>query len=187
MRHRKHTFKINRTASHRRAMLANMACALIAEGQIRTTLVRAKELRRVVERMITLGKRGSLHARRQAIAFLRDPAVTRTLFAEIAPRFGDRAGGYTRIIKLGKRIGDAAEMCIIEILNEPVTPKDKAPQAQKETGAAAQGTPAQAAIEEAASEEAAPGEEAVAEEAAADETEAKDEEPPAEEEKAKAE
>lgn len=130
MRHRKQTFKINRTSSHRRAMMANMACSLIMEGQVKTTVVRAKQLRRVVERMITLGKRGSLHARRQAIAYLRHPAVARYLFEEVSPTFADRQGGYTRILKTGARRGDAAEMCIVEILNEPVTAKKKAPASQ---------------------------------------------------------
>lgn len=132
MRHRKHTFKINRTGSHRRAMMANMACSLIVEGRIQTTLVRAKELRKIVEKMITLGKRGALtpgrrHAAlRQAVAYLRQPSVVKVLFDEVAPRFADRTGGYTRIMKLGPRVGDAAEMCFIEILNEDISPKAKA-------------------------------------------------------------
>ncbi|MDT8389582.1 MAG: 50S ribosomal protein L17 [Lentisphaeria bacterium] len=136
MRHRKHTFKINRTGSHRRAMMANMACSLIVEGRIKTTLVRAKELRKIVEKMITLGKRGSSDTRRhaalrQAVAYLRQPSVVRVLFDDIAPRFANRAGGYTRIMKLGPRVGDAAEMCLIEILTDDVSPKaEAAPKAE---------------------------------------------------------
>ncbi|MCF7853552.1 MAG: 50S ribosomal protein L17 [Candidatus Pacebacteria bacterium] len=125
MRHRKRTFKIGRTSAHRRAMLANMACSAIVEGQIQTTVTKAKELRRVVDRMITLGKRGTLHARRRAIAVLRQPAVVRVLFDEVAPKYSDRQGGYTRVLKLNRRVGDAAEMCILELVNEPVTPKSK--------------------------------------------------------------
>ncbi len=104
-------------------MLANMSCSLIQEGQIKTTLVRAKELRRVVERMITLGKRGSLHARRQAVAFMRQRGVVKMLFDEVAPRFADRQGGYTRILKLNQRLGDGAEMCLIQLVTEPVGSK----------------------------------------------------------------
>lgn len=125
MRHRKHTFKIGRTSAHRKAMLANMACSLIEEGQIRTTVTKAKELRRLVDRMITLGKRGSLHARRQAIARLRQPATVRVLFDDVAPKFAERNGGYTRILKLNERIGDAAAMCLIQLVTEPVSPKVK--------------------------------------------------------------
>ena len=140
MRHRKQTFKIGRTSSHRRSMMANLACSLIMEGQVRTTLVKAKELRRLVERMITLGKRGTLHARRQAIAILKHPAVVHQVFSEIAPRFAARQGGYTRILKLGQRLGDAADFCLIQILSD-------APAAATEpvAVAAVEATPATAA------------------------------------------
>ena len=143
MRHRKHTFKIGRTSAHRKALLANMACSLIEEGQIRTTVTKAKELRRLVERMITLGKRGSLHARRQAIARLRQPAIVRVLFDDVAPKFADRNGGYTRILKLNERVGDSAAMCLIQLVTEPVSPKVK----QQET------LPAEPASEDAATVE----------------------------------
>jgi large subunit ribosomal protein L17 len=128
-------------------MLANMACSLIEEGQIRTTVTKAKELRRVVERMITLGKRGSLHARRQAIAKLRQPATVRVLFDEVAPKFAERNGGYTRILKLNERIGDAAEMCLIQLVTEPVTPKVKPVKEAPAAAAAAEPETVEAAAE----------------------------------------
>ena len=114
MRHRKHTFKIGRSGAHRKALLANQVCSLITEGSIKTTVVKAKETRRLAERMVTLGKKGDLHNRRLAIARLRDKDAVAQLFSEIAPKFSNRDGGYTRIIRLGTRIGDAAEMCILQ-------------------------------------------------------------------------
>jgi large subunit ribosomal protein L17 len=108
MRHRKHTFKIGRTSSHRKALLANMVCSLFQEGRIQTTVTKAKEARRLAEKMITLGKRGTLHDRRRAIAVLRQPNVVAKMFADIAPLYQERNGGYTRILKLGRRKGDAA-------------------------------------------------------------------------------
>jgi large subunit ribosomal protein L17 len=141
MRHRKHTFKIGRTASHRRALLANLACSVISAGEVRTTVTRAKEARRVVDRMVTLGKRGSLHARRQAIALLRQPTVVHKLFSDIAPRYSDRDGGYTRIIKMNERVGDAAQLCILQLVTEPVTAKAK-PAAEAESAPVATDTEA---------------------------------------------
>jgi len=96
-------------------MLRNMVTSLLKEGRIETTAPRAKELRRVAEKMITLGKRGDLHARRQALAYIREEDVVRKLFSEIAPRYADKQGGYTRIIKKGYRRGDAAEMVLVEL------------------------------------------------------------------------
>ncbi len=116
MRHRKFTFKIGRTTSHRRAMLANAVCSLFMEERIKSTVTRAKQYRRLAEKMITLGKRGTLHARRRAIAVLRQPGVVAHLFSEVAPRYEARPGGYTRIIRLGNRLGDAAEMCLLELV-----------------------------------------------------------------------
>lgn len=116
MRHRISGRKLNRTSQHRKAMLANMANALIKHEQIRTTLPKAKELRPVVEKLITLGKRGSLHARRQAHSVLRDNAMTAKLFDTLAGRYADRAGGYTRVLRAGHRFGDAAPMAIIELV-----------------------------------------------------------------------
>ena len=120
MRHRKHTFKIGRRGSHRRAMLANMAISLIMHGEIKTTLVRAKELRRFVERLITMGKKGDLHRRRLVLSRLKGETAGETaakrLFDVIAPSYNGRDGGYTRIIKLGMRRGDASEICLIQLL-----------------------------------------------------------------------
>ncbi|MFA4945315.1 MAG: 50S ribosomal protein L17 [Lentisphaeria bacterium] len=116
MRHRKDTFKINRHGGHRKSLLANMVCSLYKSGRIATTTVRAKVVRRLAEKMITLGKDGSLAARRRAIAALRQKDVVRLLFAEIAPRYAARPGGYTRIIHVGQRVGDAADMSFLELL-----------------------------------------------------------------------
>ncbi len=121
MRHRKHTFKIGRTSAHRKSLLANAVCSLIEHGRITTTLVKAKEIRRVAEKMVTYGKIGTLHTRKLAIATLHQVDKVRTLFDVIAPGFKDRPGGYTRIMKLGPRIGDAAEMAIIEFVENDAT------------------------------------------------------------------
>lgn len=123
MRHRKFTFKIGRSGAHRKAMLGNMVCSLFREQRIRTTVTKAKQARRLAERMITLGKRGRDHDRRRAVGILRQPDVVGTLFTEIAPRYQDRQGGYTRMMKLGPRKGDAAEMCILELVTEALSPK----------------------------------------------------------------
>ena len=117
MRHRKGPRKLNRTSSHRKAMFANMAAALIKHEQISTTLPRAKELRRIVDRLITLGKRGDLHARRQVISTLRDRALVDKLFSILAERYADRPGGSTRVLKAGFRYGDSAPMAIIELVD----------------------------------------------------------------------
>ena len=117
MRHRKSGRKLNRTSSHRRAMFRNMATALLKHEQIKTTLPKAKELGPVVEQMITLGKRGSLHSRRQALSYLKDEAIVRKLFEGLAERYESRAGGYTRVLKAGFRYGDAAPMAYIEFVD----------------------------------------------------------------------
>ncbi len=117
MRHGMHGRKLNRTASHRKAMFANMANALIKHEQIKTTLPKAKELRRVADRLITLGKKGGLHRRRQAFAQLRDDAMVAKLFDGLADRYQDRPGGYTRVLKAGFRYGDSAPMAIIELVD----------------------------------------------------------------------
>ncbi len=116
MRHRVHTFKIGRSGSHRRAMLANMVSSLIEHGQITTSLVKAKEARRLAEKMVTLGKKGDLHRRRLAVSAIRNRDMVKKLFEEIAPGYAERNGGYTSIIKLGKRQGDACEMCILKFV-----------------------------------------------------------------------
>ena len=138
MRHGKVYRKFNRTAEHRRAMFANMCAALIKHEQIMTTLPKAKDLRPVVEKLVTLGKRGSLHARRQAIAELRDIVMVRKLFDVLAPRYKERHGGYTRIIKAGFRYGDNAPLAVIEFVDRDVDAKgrDSGPQ-QTETEASA--------------------------------------------------
>jgi large subunit ribosomal protein L17 len=110
MRHGKSGRKLNRTSTHRKAMFANMAAALIKHEQIKTTLPKAKDLRRVTDRLITLGKRGDLHARRQAMSVLRDWTMTSKLFDVLAERYKERQGGYTRVLKAGFRYGDMAPM-----------------------------------------------------------------------------
>ena len=117
MRHGFGHRKLNRSVSHRKAMFANMAVALLKHEQIQTTLPKAKDLRRVVDRLITLGKRGDLHARRQAMSVLRDRAITAKLFAELAERYKERPGGYTRVLKAGHRYGDMAPMAVIELVD----------------------------------------------------------------------
>ena len=117
MRHRIGGRKLNRTSQHRQMLFRNMAQALIKHEQIVTTLPKAKELRPVVERLITLGKRGDLHARRLAHARLRDDAMTKKLFEVLGPRYQERQGGYTRVLKAGFRYGDAAPMAVIELVD----------------------------------------------------------------------
>lgn len=114
MRHRKKTIKLGRKTSHREAMLSNMVCSLIQEKRITTTLPKARAVRPLAEKMVTLGKRGDLHARRQAISKLKSQKSVHELFASIAPAFSERTGGYTRIVKLGTRPSDASEMAILE-------------------------------------------------------------------------
>jgi len=115
--------KLNRTSSHRKALFSNMAAALIKHEQIKTTLPKAKELRPVVEKLISLGKRGDLHARRQAFAQLRDEAVVAKLFSVIKDRYSERPGGYSRVLKAGFRYGDCAPMAIIELVDRDVAAK----------------------------------------------------------------
>ena len=117
MRHAMSGRKLNRTSSHRKAMFANMAAALIKHEQIKTTLPKAKDLRPVVEKLITLGKRGDLHARRQVLAVLRDTDLTAKLFGPLAERYAGRAGGYSRVLKAGFRYGDNAPMAVIELVD----------------------------------------------------------------------
>ncbi|MGC6536810.1 MAG: 50S ribosomal protein L17 [Candidatus Puniceispirillaceae bacterium] len=117
MRHRYAGRKLNRTSKHRQMLFRNMAQALIKHEQIVTTLPKAKELRPVIEKLITLGKRGDLHARRQAFAKLRDDAMTKKLFEVLGPRYAERNGGYARVLKAGFRYGDAAPMAVIELVD----------------------------------------------------------------------
>src|SRR5439155_23429034 len=121
MRHGKTGKKLGRDSAHRKALYANLACSLIEHGRIRTTEAKAKAVKPFAEKMITLGKRGDLHARRQALAALRSNDVVHQLFAEVAPRFTERSGGYTRIVKLGPRLGDAADMVYLELVDHDPT------------------------------------------------------------------
>ena len=118
MRHRKSGRKLNRTSSHRKALMRNMVTSLLDHERIETTDAKAKALRGVADRMITLGKRGDLHARRQALSVIRSREVTAKLFDELAERFRDRPGGYTRVIKVGNRVGDCAPVSIIELVQD---------------------------------------------------------------------
>jgi len=137
MRHRNSGSKLGRNPSHRRATLRNLVTNLFEHGRITTTLTRAKATRPVAEKIITLGKRDTLQSRRQAAAYLMTPAVTAKLFSEIAPKFADRAGGYTRIIHAGIRVGDGAKVAILEIVGYELKKKDKKEKTKKEEPAAA--------------------------------------------------
>ena len=140
MRHGKAGRKLNRTASHRKAMFANMAASLITHEQIVTTLPKAKEIRPIVEKLVTLGKRGDLHARRQAISQIRDAVVVAKLFDAIATRYATRNGGYLRIMKAGFRQGDNAALAVVEFVDRDTLAKgaaDKARVAAEEEAAAA--------------------------------------------------
>jgi large subunit ribosomal protein L17 len=144
MRHQKKTIKLGRTAEHRKALLANHVCSLIQHQRIKTTLAKAKAVRPLAERMVTLGKKGSLHARRTALATLRQKAAVKKLFDDIAPRSAERNGGYTRIVKLGRRKSDSAPMAFIEWVDmlevvEEKPAKDKKAK-RKEAESKAKGT-----------------------------------------------
>lgn len=132
MRHGHGYRKLNRTHTHRKAMFSNMATALITHEQIKTTLPKAKELRRFVDRMITLGKKGQLANRRQAFAFLRDDDAVSKLFSTLSERYKDRSGGYTRVLKAGFRYGDNAPMAIIELVDRDPDAKGAADRARLE-------------------------------------------------------
>lgn len=143
MRHGKAYRKLNRTAEHRKAMFSNMALALITHEQIVTTLPKAKDLRPIVERLITLGKCGGLHARRQALSQLGgDTAVVSKLFDVIGARYKDRNGGYTRVLKAGHRYGDNADVAVIELVDRDVTAKGAADRARNEAAQADQASAA---------------------------------------------
>src|ERR1700759_219428 len=125
MRHQKKTIKLGRTAEHRKALLANQVCSLIAHERIKTTLAKAKAVRPLADRMVTLGKNGSLHARRTALAVLRQKDAVKKLFENIAPRSADRLGGYTRIIKLGARRSDSAPVAFLEWVDAAPVVEDR--------------------------------------------------------------
>ncbi|MDD7910641.1 50S ribosomal protein L17 [Pseudovibrio exalbescens] len=138
MRHGKSGRKLNRTSSHRKAMFANMAASLIKHEQIVTTLPKAKELRPIADKLITLGKRGDLHARRQAISQIRDVAMVRKLFDTLAERYKEREGGYTRVLKAGFRHGDSAPMAVIELVDRDVEARGAEDRARVEAEEAAE-------------------------------------------------
>jgi large subunit ribosomal protein L17 len=131
MRHQKKTIKLGRTAAHRKALLANQICSLIEHERVKTTLAKAKAVRPLAEKMVTLGKRGSIHARRTALATLRHKDAVRKLFDDIAPRSTDRNGGYTRIVKLGQRKSDSAPMAFIEWVDAAQVVEEKAADEKK--------------------------------------------------------
>jgi large subunit ribosomal protein L17 len=157
MRHQKKTIKLGRTAEHRKALLANQVCSLIEHQRIKTTLAKAKAVRPLAERMVTLGKNGSIHARRTALAALRQKNAVKKLFNDIAPRSAERNGGYTRIVKLGQRKSDSAPMAFIEWVDIAEVVEEKAAEEKKTKKKAVEPKPG--------------------------ETEAQREEPPTEEEK----
>jgi len=138
MRHRKQGRKLNRTASHRKAMFANMSASLIEHEQIVTTLPKAKELRSVADKLITLAKRGDLHARRQAISRIRNVEQVKKLFDVLGPRYQERNGGYTRVLKAGFRYGDNAPMAVIELVDRDVEARGAADRERTEAMEAAQ-------------------------------------------------
>ena len=135
MRHGKRLRKLNRTHSHRKAMFSNMAVAILTHEQIKTTLPKAKEMRSIADKMIGLGKRGDLHARRQAFAYLRDDAAVKKLFSVLADRYKERPGGYTRVLKAGFRHGDAAPMAYLELVDRDIEAKGAADKARVEAEA----------------------------------------------------
>lgn len=143
MRHASAGRRLGRTTSHRIAMFRNMVTSFLEHGRITTTDAKAKELRSIAEKMITLGKRGDLHATRQAAAYIRDKKVVTKLFTDIAPKYADRPGGYTRIIKLGIRPGDTAPISVIELVEEEMKPKKVTAKPAKQAKAA----PAKVAVE----------------------------------------
>jgi large subunit ribosomal protein L17 len=142
MRHQKKTVKLGRTAEHRKALLANQVCSLIEHSRIKTTLAKAKAVRPLAEKMVTLGKKGSLHARRTALATLRQKDAVKKLFDDIAPRAAERNGGYTRIIKLGLRKSDAAPVAFIEWVDAPLVVEEPAADETGKKGKAAKTAPA---------------------------------------------
>jgi large subunit ribosomal protein L17 len=173
VRHQRAGKKLGRDSAHRKALYSNLAGALIEHGRIKTTVTKAKAVKPLAEQMITLGRRGDLHARRQATAFLRSRDVVHHLFAEVAPRFKDRPGGYTRIVKLGPRPGDSAEMAYLELVDEEYV-------AQQREARTPEPVAAEVPVE--AAEEAPETEEELVEEPEAEEAPAAEAEPAADDE-----
>ncbi|MCB0331068.1 MAG: 50S ribosomal protein L17 [Bdellovibrionales bacterium] len=175
MRHAKAFRKFGRTAAHRKAMFRNLATSLLKNERVETTLAKAKDLRRVSEKLITLAKVDTLHNRRQAYAYIPEKAVVHKLFAEVGPKFEKRPGGYTRVLKTARRAGDAAEMAIIELVQEEYKPKAKKKARTKKADESTKATPKKAAAEteSAEKEESSAVVEAVESDAAPKEDEAK--------------
>jgi large subunit ribosomal protein L17 len=132
MRHQVKGRKLRRPTAHRRALLRNLVTSFLEKERVRTTLAKAKEVRPLAEKMITLGKRGTLHARRQVLAFVKKEAVVTKVFDDLGPRFGQRPGGYSRIVKLGRRVGDGAQLAMLELIGSEFKKKAKK---KKEKGA----------------------------------------------------
>jgi large subunit ribosomal protein L17 len=147
MRHQKKTIKLGRTAEHRKALLANQVCSLIEHQRIKTTLAKAKAVRPLAERMVTLGKNGSIHARRTALATLRQKSAVKKLFDDIAPRSAERNGGYTRIVKLGQRKSDSARMAFIEWVDMAEVVEEKPAEEKKAKRKEAEAKPTKAESE----------------------------------------
>jgi large subunit ribosomal protein L17 len=147
MRHQKKTIKLGRTAEHRKALLANQVCSLIEHQRIKTTLAKAKAVRPLAERMVTLGKSGSLHARRTALATLHQKNAVKKLFDDIAPRSAERNGGYTRIVKLGQRMSDSAPMAFIEWVDMAEVVEEKPAKEKKAKPKAAEPKPKRTELE----------------------------------------
>jgi large subunit ribosomal protein L17 len=152
VRHHRSGRKLGRDASHRKALYANLASALIEHGRIKTTAAKAKEVKPIAEQMITLARRGGVHARRQALAYLRSQDVVYKLFSDVGPRFADRAGGYSRIVRIGPRQGDAAEMVYLELVDY-VSPAAPPPRPRPEEPPAEEPPAEEPATEEPATEE----------------------------------
>jgi len=153
MRHQRAGKKLGRDAAHRKALYSNLTGALIEHGRIKTTVTKAKAVKPVAEQMITLARRGDLHARRQAVAFLRSKDVVHKLFTEVGPRFKDRPGGYSRIVKIGPRPGDAAEMAYLELVEAEIVARPRRGRPAAPPAAAAAAVPAAAAEEPPVTEE----------------------------------
>jgi large subunit ribosomal protein L17 len=178
VRHARTGSKLGRDSAHRKALYANLTGAVIEHGRIKTTITKAKAVKPLAEQMITLGRRGDIHARRQAIAFLRSKAVVHKLFTEIAPAFAQRPGGYLRITRIGPRQGDAAEMAYLELVDSPLVFKTKLPdEAAEDSGTEFVPTAVAVAVDEETVTAEAPSEDEAVEEPAA---EAEGEEPEAE-------
>src|SRR3954454_11030502 len=133
MRHARSGKKLGRDMAHRKALYSNLAGAVIEHGRIKTTVTKAKAVKPIAEQLITLGRRGDMHARRQAVAFLRSKEIVHKLFSEVGPAFAERPGGYLRITRIGPRPGDSAEMAYLELVDTPLVFKSRVPAAEPET------------------------------------------------------